>query len=42
MVYRLVREAKEELFLKLIIVGLSNKGEVDATVPAIPWDCIID
>jgi hypothetical protein len=34
-VHGLVREAKEELFPKLIIVGLSDKGEVDTTVPAI-------
>jgi RecQ family ATP-dependent DNA helicase len=42
MVHGLVGEAKEELFPKLMMVGLSDEGEVDATVPAIPWDRIID
>lgn len=42
MVHRLVGKAKEELFPKLMMVGLSDKGEVDATVPAIPWNSIIN
>lgn len=42
MVHGLVGEAKEELFQKLMMVGLSDEGEVDSTVPAIQWDTIID
>lgn len=42
MVHGLVGEAKEELFQELMMMGLGEEGEVDARVPEIKWDAIID
>jgi hypothetical protein len=42
MVHGLVGEAREELFQQLMMVRLSDKGVVDAQVPAIKWDTIVD
>jgi hypothetical protein len=42
MVHGLVGEAREELFQQLMMVRLSDEGVVDAKVPAIKWDTIVD
>jgi len=43
MIHRLVGEAREELFEKLILVRMSIDQEVDIKqVPPIHWDQIVD